>query len=249
MRPIRFCQKTTGEPKSNKTKIETIVVSPAGAGLGGLEVSFQLDPGGTVAASACGPGCYETTAKTTPRRVVVELAGGGYPRSAVSFTLPRAPRPAGELVLRASRVFRDSRSVVYSETLASQPGTFLRSIWKLAAPNSLSYRIRGDTDGIVIGGRRWDRVAGGRWVASPQDPRLPQPATTWSSTVRNAYLVAAGPRELVVSFFDPGIYAWFRLVIDRKTFRPRDMRMIAAAHFMRQHYLAYDKPVGIRPPR
>ena len=74
-------------------------------------------------------------------------------------------------VPEVARVFRNSRSVLYSESLSSQPGTLLRSIWKLAAPNSLSYRIRGDTDGIVIGGRRWDRVAGGlRQRVDPDEP-------------------------------------------------------------------------------
>ena len=177
----------------------------------------------------------------------MRLAGGSYPPSTAIFTLPRSWRPAPELVRRATRAFDRASSVIFDETLSSQPGTLVRTTWKLVAPNRFSYAIRDGPAGIVIGARRWDRVPGGAWQPSPQTP-LPQPRTTWGPSPTNAYLLEAGPRFEVVSFFDPRLYAWFTLVIDRKTFRPHEMRMATAAHFMRHRYLAFNSPVRIRPP-
>ena len=99
----------------------------------------------------------------------------------------------------------------------------------------------------MIGGRRWDRAARGEvWIPSPQTPlRLPTP--TWTS-VRDARLVATGPRSALVTFLDPHIPAWFEVRIDRRTLRPSEVRMIAAAHFMRDRYSHYDAPIRIRPP-
>jgi hypothetical protein len=152
------------------------------------------------------------------------------------------------VLARATRVFRRSSSVVFDETLSSQPGNLVRTLWTLAAPNRFSYTIRRGPQGIVIGARRWDRVPGQPWTPSPQTP-LPQPTPTWGPLSTHAYLLRTSPRTFVVSFFDPALYAWFTLAIDRKTMQPREMRMTTAAHFMRQRYLAYDRPVRIRPPR
>jgi copper transport protein len=229
------------------SRLQAIVLDPNGQGLAGLRVSFRL-PGKTVAANPCGAGCYSAAVNGHPRRVAIELAGGSYPPSTAVFTLPRSWRPASALVRRATSAFERASSVVFEETLSSQPGNQIRTTWKLAAPNRFSYTIRGGPAGIVIGARRWDKVPGGPWQPSPQTP-LPQPKTTWGPSRTNAYLLQAGPRFAVVSFFDPQLYAWFTLVIDRKTFRPREMRMTTAAHFMHHSYLAFNHPVRIRPPR
>jgi len=227
-------------------RLQAIVLDPSRRGLAGLHVSFRLGAK-TVAASPCAPGCYSATVGGHPRRVTVELAGGSYPPSNVAFTLPRSWRPASALVRRATSTFERASSVVFDETLSSQPGNMIRTTWKLAAPNRFSYAIRGGPAGIVIGARRWDRVPGGPWQPSAQSP-LPQPKAIWGPSPTNAYLLQAGPRFALVSFFDPQLYGWFTLVIDRKTFRPREMRMTTAAHFMHQRYLAFNRPVRIRPP-
>jgi hypothetical protein len=101
----------------------------------------------------------------------------------------------------------------------------------------------------VIGGRRWDRSRGAPWRESPQTPLdLPAPAWQSAARVRDAHLLGETPRTLHVSFVDPTLPAWFDVVHDRRTLLPRSLRMTAAAHFMRQTYLAYGKPLRIRPP-
>jgi hypothetical protein len=46
-----------------------------------------------------------------------------------------------------------------------------------------------------------------------------------------------------------GLPFWFRLRIDLRTMLPTSMRMITAAHFMTQRYLAFNAPVRVVPPR
>jgi hypothetical protein len=52
----------------------------------------------------------------------------------------------------------------------------------------------------------------------------------------------------VIAFFDPGSPGWFRIVVDRKTYRTLDVRMVAPAHFMHDAYGPFNAPVSIRPP-
>jgi hypothetical protein len=52
-----------------------------------------------------------------------------------------------------------------------------------------------------------------------------------------------------VSFVDPTIPAWFTVSFDRRTLRPRVLRMTAAAHFMVDSYRSFNEPRAIRPPR
>jgi copper transport protein len=222
-------------------RLETIVLSPERTGVSSLRVAF-LVRGKELRAKPCGGGCYAATAGVVPQSVDVHVN-----RSAVTFLFPRKRRSAAALVRRATAFFRRARSVVFDERLSSEPGNLVQTRWELVAPDRLSYSIAGGAQGIVIGTRRWDRVPGGEWTPSAESP-LPQPTPTWGSSPTNAYVLASRPRSLVVSFFDPQLYAWFRLTIDRRTARPSEMLMTAAAHFMRQHYLAYNRPVRIRPP-
>jgi hypothetical protein len=60
--------------------------------------------------------------------------------------------------------------------------------------------------------------------------------------------VRGGRHELVIAFFDPGSPGWFRIVVDRKTYRTLDVRMVAPAHFMHDTYGPFNAPVSIRPP-
>ena len=136
----------------------------------------------------------------------------------------------------------------YVERLASSPRDRVVANFTLESPNRLEYRIRGGASGIIIGARRWDRAAGQRWVASPQDP-TPQPEPLWSGAFTNAYLLEATPTTYVVSFLKPVGPAWFTLVLDRHSLLPRTLRMTAASHFMTHRYSSFNGRTRIRPPR
>ena len=163
------------------------------------------------------------------------------------FPVPVSRRPADALVTGATRAFRSLRSVEYLERLASSPRNKVVADFTLERPNRLEYRIRGGADGIIIGGRRWDRARGGKWVPSAQDPS-PQPEPIWAGHVTNAYLLETTPTTYVVSFVKPIGPVWFTLRLDRRTLLPQSLRMTAAAHFMTHRYTAFNAAPRIRPP-
>jgi len=193
------------------------------------------------AARSCGAGCYGIS--LSPARTVKVSVGG----RVLVFHVPVSPRPAGELVTRATRAFRSLGSVDYVERLASSPRDKVVAEFTLERPNRLEYRIRGGADGIIIGLRRWDRELGGKWVPSPQD-LTPQPEPLWAGHFTNAYLLETTPTTYVVSFLKPTGPAWFTLRLDRRTLLPRSLRMTAAAHFMTHRYTSFNASPKIRAP-
>jgi hypothetical protein len=99
------------------------------------------------------------------------------------------------------------------------------------------------SEGIVIGGRRWDRLPGGSWVGSPQTP-IRVPSAYWTARASNVYFVS----DDELTFYDPTFPAWFRLRFDPATGRTLTLRMVGAAHFMDHVYSGFDRPVSISPP-
>jgi hypothetical protein len=232
-----------------RRRLTASVLSGAGGGANGLRVRFRLG-GATVAGRPCGAGCYRATAPpgASLRRVSVLVPGGP-----AVFRLPASAPPAAAIVRRATRVFRSLRTLVYLESLSSDPTHRVVTTWTMAAPDRLAYRIHGGAQAVVIGGRRWDRTTpADRWIRSSQSPPLLVPQPSWGSQVTNAHLLGnarvAGRPVDVVSFAVPSIPAWFTAWIDRRTSRTLQLRMTAAAHFMFHRYLRFDRPVRITPP-
>jgi copper transport protein len=216
---------------------EVTALDGDGNGVNGLDVTIA-----GARTRSCGDGCYG--AFLSPRGSAIVSVDGRKLR----FRVPANARPAGALVARATRAFRALRSVDYVERLASSPRHRVVSDFTLERPNRLEYRIRGGASGIIIGGRRWDRARGGKWVESPQFP-LPQPEPTWGAgAVSNAYLLETTPTTYVVSFLNPAGPAWFTLRLDRRTLLPRTMQMTAQAHFMKHRYLRFNAPPRIKAP-
>jgi len=218
-----------------------IVLSPAGGGLDGLDV--RLD---SKAARACGAGCYRV-GTVFARSVHVEIGGFGQTLTA-TFELPQRARAAGALLRRAERRYRALKSVYFVEHLASSPSHQLASLWRLEAPNRVSYVIPGGAQGIVIGDRRWDRnTPDAGWVGSAQTP-VRQPVPQWSEAT-NATLIAEVGQTKTVTFVDPTTPAYFEVTLDARTLLPRLVRMTAAAHFMSDRYVGFNEPRAIVRPR
>ena len=222
------------------SRTRVTVIGPQGGGVDGLAVMVAGHPTGD-----CGPGCYEAELPPPRRRVAVTVDG----RTLV-LPAPAAwpPRPAAALVARATRAFGALKSVSYVERLASSPRNRIVSDFTLEAPNRFSYRIHGGPSAIVIGGRRWDRVAGGPWDETPYSP-VPQPTPIWSGPASNAYVVSQTPRTVTVAFLNPRVPAWFRVRFDRRKLLPQTLQMTATAHFMRHAYSGFDAPRRVFPPR
>jgi hypothetical protein len=233
---------------SGRGRLTATVLSPDGGPLSGLKVEFDVGSR-TIPAKRCGLGCYSASAPAA-RRVVVHLSGS-HP---VAFALPARPRPAAAIVARAGRVTRALKSLVYLESLRSGPTGGLLTTWSLKAPNQVEYKIRGGAQAVVLGTKRWDRDSPtGAWRRSTQSPALVVPQPAWGGRATNAYLLREGSVRgrpvWIVSFANPTIPAWFTAWIDRRTYRPLQLRMTAAAHFMFHRYTAFDAPLTITPPR
>ena len=213
------------------------VLGPDGQGVSGLDVRIA-----GIATRECGPGCYRSFVAPA-REVTVTVDGRRF-----SFGLPAARRSATSIVARATRVFRELDSVSYVEDLASSPRNRVVSDFILEQPNRLEYRIRGGADGIIIGARRWDRNPGEPWVLSEWQPS-PQPEPLWAGGVTNAYVLRSTPTTYLVSFMKRIGPAWFAIEFDRRTLRPRMLKMTATAHFMTHVYSGFNAPRQIRPPR
>jgi hypothetical protein len=238
--------------------VQASVVGPEGTGVSGLPLSLAVTTatGQVVRANGtpCGRGCYSAPAATgVPRRVTVAVGRGARQRR-FQFVLPRTwpPPDATALVRRSGRVWRNLKTLVWHERLASSPDRVLRTVYRAVAPHSLSYHIARGPQAVVIGTRRWDRASPtGSWQPSSQQPPLRQPVPFWSA-VRDAHVVGSGivrGRPVWrVTFFDPRTPAWFSVALDKQTLRTLELRMVATAHFMHHVYGPFNEPLKLEPP-
>ena len=200
-----------------------------GTGVSGREVKIDGRP-----ASECGSGCYRGSAGGGPVRVAIG-------RQTVNFDVPSRAPDGTRLLRDVTRTFRAVRTAVFDEHLASSATDAINTRFTLVAPNRLAYQTQGGPSAIVIGARRWDRSAAGKpFVESPQTPLdVLQPYWT---TVSNVHEVAPG----VLTFLDRSLPAWFRMQVSERL--PHVIHMTAAAHFMTERYVGFDKPVDVSPP-
>ncbi|HEV8461806.1 MAG TPA: copper resistance protein CopC [Gaiellaceae bacterium] len=186
-------------------------------------------------AANCGPGCYRASARAGPLRVTVS----GRP---LVFTIPASAPDAGTTLAALTKNFRNARTIVFRESLASSPANRQLTRFTVVAPHRLAYAIVNGPAAVVIGAKRWDKdSAKAQWILSQQTP-LDVTQPYWRATT-NVHTVAPG----VITFFDPRLPAWFRVHYAGRY--PTMTRMSAAAHFMVDRYAGFDVPAGVSPPR
>jgi hypothetical protein len=230
------------------------VLAPTGP-VGSAGASLEVAPGRSIAMTACGRGCYLTTFHGRPSALALSIRRRGMPPAVGHFRATASwPAPAADAVVRrATAAFRTLRSLVVLSRLASSPSTGSTSLWRLQAPDRLSYtELGGGPQGVIVGRRRWDRdTAGGRWVESAQEP-VHQPAPPWPGAFRSAHLLGSrlvhGRRILTVSFLDPATPSWFTIGVDQASSRTLWLDMVATAHFMHERYRSFNAPFVVAPP-
>ncbi|HET8742870.1 MAG TPA: hypothetical protein VFM41_09630, partial [Gaiella sp.] len=243
---------------SGRLAVTTTVLGQDGNAATGLDLRVRLRSRSvsTAHAAPCGAGCYAATLAVTgrPRAADVTIRRLGRVPSTVRFPFPsRWPPPsATRIAARATRVFARLRSLTIDERLGSNATNVQHTIWRLQAPNRLSYSIEGGEQAIVVGDRRWDRSPGANWLESPQQP-VKQPAPTWGAAPAEAALLGPGSVRgrpvWRISFVDRSVPAWYTISVDRQTGRTLGLEMTAAAHFMHHVYSGFDAAPGIAPPR
>ena len=206
------------------------LLGPDGEGVNGRAV--RIDGAATV---SCGAGCYRAA---TPPAGPLRVAVGG---RSLTFALPSSAPDAAPELARVTAAYRRSKTIVFDETLASNPANAETTLFQLVAPHTLRYDTEGGPSAVVIGPRRWDRdTPASRWIASPQTP-LDVTQPYWRSAT-NVHEIAPGE----LTFLDRTIPAWFRLTLVNG--RPSLQHMTAAAHFMVDRYRGFDVPVAVSPP-
>jgi len=245
-------------PRRGGLLVRASLIGQQGQGVRGLRVT--LTARGTSSqlrrvASACGAGCYEATLplRSPPRAVRVDIRRPARTTTwNVQLPAPWPARDATALVARATRVWKDLRSLTYTDRLSSGPGQSVISHWRAVAPDRLAYTIEGGGgEAVIIGESRWDRSEGGAWLKSSA-LRVHQPQPFWVTAI-DAHVIGSsriGGRPVWrVSFFDPKTPGWFVASIDKASARTLDVRMWATAHFMHDTYGRFNAPLAIDPPR
>jgi hypothetical protein len=203
----------------------------------------------TAAGAECGTGCFRATVPVAkPRSVTVSVSG----RAPKTFAMPAAwPPPSGaSIVARAAKVWLGLNTLVFRDRLGDGSAV-LNTIWKVVAPDRLSYRVDTGEQSIVIGNRRWILPAGSKkWITTPQQP-VEQPQPFWSEA-RNVHIlgtaVSRGRPAWKISFFDPATPGWFTVLIDKRSTHTLELWMTATAHFMHDVYGPFNAPLSIVPP-
>jgi copper transport protein len=242
-------------PKQNAVALRATILGFKGP-VSGLDVRVAAQNTQT-AASACGMGCYEATVPLVgrPRVVSVRVAGHGRRPATLHFAGPTQwPAPPGfAIVRRAEQTIDGLQTLVVHSRLASDAKHEVTTVYKMAAPDRLSYRNGDGSGSVIIGNTRWDTNNGKHWAKSPQDPALRQPAPFWPPAITNARVLRTarvdGRPVWVVSFLDATTPAWFTVWIDRSTYRTLRLEMIATAHFMHDRDGPFDAPLRVEPPK
>jgi copper transport protein len=207
--------------------------------------------------TGCSRGCWRFGIARAESVATVAVSEGGktYRASVPTVWQRRSNARARALVRRAQDTMRRLSSVVEDERLTSGPGTYVRTLYRLEAPDRFTYRTSSGAASIVIGKRQWDRVGHGPWQAGVfggLSPFRTRGFFRWTPYARSTRLLGlrtvAGRRVAEVALMDQATPIWFRLLIDLQTKRVLRDRMITNAHFMSRRYLDFDAPLRIEPP-
>lgn len=217
---------------ARKGPVTTIqVVGPQGGAVNGLHVVLNGR-----AARACGRGCYRATTGNGP--VTVTIGARSW-----RFDLPARAPSAAARVVAAQQAYTRLKSVSLHQKLGSSPTVFSVARFVFVAPDKLRYEIEGGSQAVIVGRRRWDRVsASDAWTVSSQD-RVDVMHVPWRRAI-DAHLVAPD----VVTFYDPGTRAWFRVTLQPRTSLPTTVLMTGVSHFMVDRFSGFDAPATIAPP-
>jgi copper transport protein len=235
-----------GLQRTSATGARVTLLSPSGAGL----PTALAVVGGHVALPCKGVRgvCFAATVPRGPRPLPVQVRLPGQPVVTATVQLPRFDAPDGSrLLAEATANFRALRSLRVLNILESAPGHAVTTNFTVQAPDRIAFAVRGGAAARIIGTSRWDRQPGHDWIKS-EAPRSKVPDAFWAPGAEAAY-VAGGDRSTTqVTLVLPGGPTFFRLWIDRSTKQVVRLRMITAAHFMKEREYDQNRAPPVEPP-
>jgi copper transport protein len=192
--------------------------------------------------------CYQAPVDPAAGRVHVAVTRPGAAPVDATLRLPPADaRPAPGLLRRAARTFAALRSLRAENVLTSGPGRSVSTTFVVQAPDRLTIDVHGGQRSRIIGMTRWDRQKDGTWKRS-YTPAIRQPDPFWAPTAESVYVAGGDSRTTQLTLVQPGGPTFFRLWVDRRTHLVTRLRMVTAAHFMRERELDPNSAAPVVPP-
>jgi copper transport protein len=192
--------------------------------------------------------CYQAPVDPAAGRVHVAVTRPGAAPVDATLRLPPADaRPAPGLLRRAARTFAALRSLRAENVLTSGPGRSVSTTFVVQAPDRLTIDVHGGQRSRIIGTTRWDRQKDGTWKRS-YTPAIRQPDPFWAPTAESVYVAGGDSRTTQLTLVQPGGPTFFRLWVDRRTHLVTRLRMVTAAHFMRERELDPNSAAPVVPP-
>jgi copper transport protein len=235
-----------GLQRTSPTRARVTILSPSGAGL----PTALAVAGGHVALPCKGVRgvCFSATVPRGPRPLPVRVRLPGESPVTATVQLPRFDAPDGTRLLReATANFRALRSLRVLNILESAPGHAVTTDFTVQAPDRIAFAVHGGAEARIIGTDRWDRQPGRDWIKS-EAPRANVPDAFWAPGAE-AVAIAGGDRSTTqLTLVLPGGPTFFRLWVDRSTRQVVRLRMITAAHFMREREYDQNRAPPVEPP-
>jgi len=208
---------------------------------------------------SCGPGCRRFATLKSVLRVTIADRGT---RRVTELPAAWIGRPldgtSGRALLRrVQATMRALRSVRQTEHVTSGPGSFARTVYRLRAPNRLTYAtLPAASTTVVVGRRQWLRAAGQLWLPGDYGSGIGFSTRSWFRWTNFAQEVRVlrrwrrgGRRTTELALMDPGTPAWIRLTVDDATRRVVREQSITSRHFMTTTYSDFDRGGPIRVPK
>jgi copper transport protein len=247
--PVGAAQADTiavGLQRTAPTRARVTILAPSGAGL----PTALAVVGGHVALPCKGVrgACFAATVPRGPRPLPVQVRLPGKPAVTARVQLPPFDAPDGtSLFERATANFRALRSLRVLNVLESAPGHAVTTDFTVQAPDRIAYDVRGGAQARIIGTTRWDRRPGQDWVRS-QTARSKVPDAFWAPGAEAIFIAGGDRTTRQLTLVLPGGPTFFRLWVDRASNQVVRLRMITAAHFMREREYDQNRAPPVEPP-
>jgi copper transport protein len=220
--------------------------------LDGKPVDASVDvPGGS--ADDCGLGCWRVGAPHAGPSLTVSVGARGhdYPVTVPASFEARRNTEAEALLRRAQTAMRGLGSFRLREELTSGTGIFVHTDYRFQAPDRMAYETSSGSKYVAIGKVTYDTFGGSAWEKQPFGGGSFRVAAlfTWTVYGRTVRLLGENRRFAQLALFDPGTPIWYRLKIDRRTYRVVAEHMTTGGHFMDRRYFDFNRPVRIEPPK
>jgi hypothetical protein len=163
---------------------------------------------------------------------------------------------ARRLLTQAQSGNRNLKSFRIIETLSGGPGSFVRILYRIKAPNRFTYSTSAGGQSVTIGRRQWTRSGPEPWSKNAFGGGIgfrSRDLSRWTPYASVSRLLAVkgrgAHRIAELALMEPAAPpVWFRLRIGLGQRRVLADQMTTQGHFMARRYRGFNQPLRITPP-